>query len=351
MDIPFWVWAATIGGLIAIIVLDLLIVDQPWRKDRTGPREFSLGQATRWVIFYMTLAVIFGIGLWFFGGSDAGLEFFAGYVTEYSLSVDNLFIFFLIMTGFAVPRAYQHEVLLIGIVIALIMRGAFIAIGAQALNAWSWLFYVFAAFLLYTAYGVFRDALKHEEEDAGKYTNNRFIRFVRRVVPSTEHYHGARLFIRENGKRLATPMFIVIVAIGLTDLMFALDSIPAIFGLTQNTYIIFTANAFALMGLRQLYFLLGGLMERLVYLNFGLAFILAFIAVKLTFHALHVSGVHVPEIGTELSLGIIVGTLAVTAAVSLWKSSRDRRRGITTGGGGDDSEGGATAAEEQPAKS
>jgi tellurite resistance protein TerC len=275
------------------------------------------------VLFYVALAVVFGLGIWYFAGGTYAGEFFAGYITEYSLSVDNLFVFVIIMTSFAVPAVHQHRVLLVGIVIALVMRGLFIAVGAAAINALSWVFYLFAAFLIYTAVNMVRQGIAGDEEE---WTEPRVVRLVRRVLPVTEDYHGSKTTVRIDGKRWATPMLIVMVAIGLTDLLFALDSIPAIFGLTQEAYLVFSANAFALMGLRQLYFLLGGLLNRLIYLPYGLAVILAFIGVKLVLHALHENELPflnggeplpVPEIGIGLSLSVIVGVLVITTVASL----------------------------------
>ncbi|SDR26316.1 TerC family protein [Thermostaphylospora chromogena] len=315
MDVSVWTWAAVIGGLLLILAFDL------WIVDRGEPREFSMRQASIWVGFYVTLAVLFGIGIWVASGADRAGEFFAGYLTEYSLSVDNLFVFYLIMARFAVPKAYQHKVLLIGILIALVMRGFFIAVGAAALANFSWLFYVFGVFLIYTAVNLVR---QHDEEDDVQ--ENILLRWARRALPTTPSYVGAKITVKVDGKRMVTPMLIVMIAIGTTDLLFALDSIPAIFGLTQEAFIVFTANAFALMGLRQLYFLIGGLLQRLVYLSYGLAFILGFIGVKLIVEALHSSGVHwAPEVPIWLSLSVIGVTMVTTTVLSLLKSRRDAR--------------------------
>jgi tellurite resistance protein TerC len=316
VNVPVWLWFATIGGLAAIILADLFLVD---RK----PHEVTIKEATRWVLFYVALAVLFGLGIWYFAGGTYAGEFFAGYITEYSLSVDNLFVFVIIMSSFAVPLIHQHRVLLVGIVIALIMRGLFITAGAAAINALSWVFYLFAAFLIYTAVNMVRQGVGGDDEE---WKEPRVVGLIRRVLPVTENYHGSKTTVRLDGKRWVTPMFIVMIAIGLTDLLFALDSIPAIFGLTQEAYLVFSANAFALMGLRQLYFLLGGLLKKLVYLSYGLAVILAFIGVKLVLHALHenelpfINGgapVPVPEVGIGLSLSVIVGVLAITTIASL----------------------------------
>ncbi|MEV0587675.1 TerC family protein [Nonomuraea sp. NPDC050310] len=319
MVVPMWAWIAVIAGLLVVIAVDL------WIVDRGEAREFSMKQASFWVSFYVVLAIAFGILLWVTEGSAKAGEFFAGYITEYSLSVDNLFIFFIIMSRFAVPRAYQHKVLLVGIMLALVMRGIFIALGAAALTRFSWLFYVFGAFLLYTAYNIVRGHMKGEEEE---FKENALLRWVRRAFPTTNSYVGTKITVKIDGKRMVTPMLIVMVAIGTTDLLFALDSIPAIFGLTKDPFIVFTANAFALMGLRQLYFLLGGLLERLVYISYGLAFILAFIGVKLVMEALHASHVSwAPEIPISVSLSVIGATMVITTVASLLKARSDLRKG------------------------
>jgi tellurite resistance protein TerC len=324
-----WVWFATIGGLLALLLFDFIMVAH-------RPHEPSMREAGLWTAFYVGLAVVFGVGVLMISGPTYGGEFFAGWLTEYSLSIDNLFIFVIIMSRFAVPRAYQQEVLLVGIVIALVLRGIFIALGAAAIENFSWVFYIFGAFLIYTAVKL----AKQGEEDEDDYKENAALRWMRRVLPTTNEYDGAKLVRRIGGKRFVTPMLVVMFAIGSTDLLFALDSIPAIFGLTQEPYIVFTANVFALMGLRQLYFLLGGLLNRLVYLGLGLAVILGFIGVKLVLHALHVNelpflngGEHIdwaPDIPTFLSLGVILVTLVVTTIASLLKTRRDARLAGTT---------------------
>lgn len=316
MNIATWVWFATLGGLLLIIVCDLVIAE------RGGPREFTLRQATAWVCFYVSLAMLFFVGLWLLAGGQRAGEFIAGYLTEYSLSVDNLFVFYLILARFRVPKEYQHRVLLIGIVLALVLRGSFIAAGAAAVSRFQWLFFLFGAFLIYTAIGLLRGSGDDQE-----FTENRVLRFVRRALPTTTEYHGTRLTTKIDGSRLFTPMLLVMVAIGTTDLVFALDSIPAIFGLTTEPYLIFTANAFALMGLRQLYFLLGGLLERLVYLDIGLAAVLGFIGVKLILEALHGSGVHwAPLIPIWLSLVVIVTAVGTATLASIIKMRRDASR-------------------------
>ena len=310
MDVSTTVWAVTLVVLLAVLALDFFIVAR-------NPREPSLREATLWVIFYVSLAVLFGVGLSLAAGGRPGGEFFAGWLTEYSLSVDNLFVFLIIMAKFSVPRQFQQKVLLIGVALALLMRGIFIAIGAEAISRFDWVFFMFGAFLIYTAWKLVTEAADDDDE----FEENKLIKFVEDRFPATKEYDGANLLTRVNGKRLITPMFIVILTIGTTDLLFALDSIPAIFGLTQEPYLVFTANAFALMGLRQLYFLIGGLLDRLVYLSYGLAIVLGFIGVKLIFEALHHRGVHwAPEIPIVVSLVVITGTLTLTAIASLAKS-------------------------------
>jgi len=319
MFVPLWLWIATVGGLLALIALDLVIVD---RK----PHEVTTAEAARWVIFYISCAVLFGIGVWIFGGHDPGVEFFTGYITEYSLSVDNLFIFMIVMASFKVPAIHQHRVLLVGILLALAMRSVFIAVGAALVAQFVWVFFLFGAVLVWTAISMLRS--KDEEEE---YHDNAATRWVRKVFPVTDEYHGHRSFVKIKGRRMLTPMFVVIVAIGSADLLFAVDSIPAIFGITQEAFLVFTANAFALMGLRQLYFLLGGLVTKLVYLSYGLAAILGFIGAKLILHALHEYHV-VPDwadINNWVSLGVIVAVLATTTLASLAKSKRDERRELT----------------------
>jgi tellurite resistance protein TerC len=323
VNVPMWLWAVTVAALLTVIIFDLC-----WVNHR--PHQIGLAEAGRWVAFYLVLAVAFGLGLWYFADGVWAGEFFAGYLTEYSLSVDNLFVFVIIMTAFRVPPRYQHRVLLVGVVIALAMRAAFIALGAAAIERFSWVFYLFAVVLVVTAYRLLRS---HGSADP-EYRENPALRLLRRVVPVTGDFHGSRTVVKIDGKRWATPMLVVMVAIGTTDLLFALDSIPAIFGLTQEPYLVFTANAFALMGLRQLYFLLGGLLNRLVYLSYGLAVILGFIGVKLVLEALHENElpflndgrpVPVPDIGIVLSLGVIAGILLVTTVASVLRSRLDRR--------------------------
>jgi tellurite resistance protein TerC len=314
MNVPAWLWAVTIVGLTAVILFDFYLIS---RK----PHAPSLKEATAWIAVYVGLAVVFGLVILFTAGSQYGGEFFAGWITEYSLSVDNLFVFLIIMSSFAVPREYRQKVLSIGILIALIMRGAFIAVGFEAVTRFDWLFYVFGAFLVYTAWKL----MAHKDDEDEEFKENAVLRFAKKVLPATEKYDGARMTTRMAGRRMVTPMLIVMIAIGTTDLLFALDSIPAIFGLTKEPYLVFTANAFALMGLRQLFFLIGGLLDKLVYLSYGLAVVLGFIGLKLVAEALHHDGVSwAPEIPILVSLGVIVGTLAITTVASLWKVRRDR---------------------------
>ena len=314
MEIPGYVWLLTIVGILTLLAFDFFF---HVRK----AHEPTLREAAKWSAIYVGIAIVFGLGVLIFGGPTLGTEYFAGYITEKALSVDNLFVFLIIMASFKVPRADQQKVLLFGIVFALIARTGFIFIGAAAINSFAWLFYLFGAFLIYTAVKLLRPEEESDEAD------NAIIRLAKRLFHTTERYDGDKLFTVENGKRVLTPMLLVMVAIGGTDLLFALDSVPAIFGLTQNTFIVFTATAFSLMGLRQLFFLIDGLLDRLIYLSYGLAAILAFIGVKLVLHALHENnlpflngGEHVPvfEISTGLSLIVIIGVLALTVVASLF---------------------------------
>ncbi|MEV7171226.1 TerC/Alx family metal homeostasis membrane protein [Streptomyces sp. NPDC093224] len=312
MEVSWALWVATILGLSLLIGADFFI----GRK----PHDVSIKEAGIWTVVWIVLAVIFGIGLWFYGTPQASQEFFAGFITEKSLSVDNLFVFVLIMAKFAVPSHLQQRVLLIGVLIALVLRAIFIAAGAAIIASFSWVFYIFGAFLIYTAWKLIQEARKDEDDE--EFEENRLLKSVEKKFGVADKYHGTKLFIMSNGKRVLTPLMIVMLAIGTTDVLFALDSIPAIFGLTQDPYIVFTANAFALMGLRQLYFLIGGLLEKLVHLSYGLSIILGFIGVKLVLHALHESGVHVPEISIPFSLSVICGVLIITTITSLIASKK-----------------------------
>lgn len=317
MNVTPAVWLITIAVTIAFFVYEFFA---HVRK----PHEPTIGESARWSAFYIGLALLFGVGIGVVSGWTFGGEYFAGYLTEKALSIDNLFVFLIVMTGFAVPKAFQQKVLMIGIIIALVLRGIFIAVGATLIDNFSWIFYIFGALLLVLAY---RQAFSDHESDPA---NGRFVKLARRVLPITDDYHGDKIAVKLDGKRFFTPMLLVILAIGVIDLVFAVDSIPAIYGLTEQAYIVFTANAFALMGLRQLFFLIGGLLERLVYLAQGLAVILAFIGVKLVLHAMHVNELPfinggepmlwAPEIPIWFSLAFIGSTIAVATVLSLRKT-------------------------------
>ncbi|WP_170843048.1 TerC family protein [Streptomyces oceani] len=323
MDVSMTMWVLTVVGLCVLISVDFFIGG---RK----PHEVSMKEAGTWSIVWIVLAALFGVGLLVWGNGQASGEFFAGYITEKSLSVDNLFVFVLIMAKFAVPSIYQQRVLMIGVLIALVLRAVFIGVGAAAIAAFAWVFYIFGAFLIWTAWKFVQEARAEEEED---WEEGRLLKAIQRRVPSTDKWHGTKMVIRENGKRLVTPMLIVMVAIGLTDVLFAVDSIPAIFGLTQDPYIVFTANAFALMGLRQLYFLIVGLLKKLVHLSYGLSAILAFIGVKLVLHGVHeTTSLHVPEISIPVSLGVICGVLAITTVTSLMATKKAEREAVQNAG-------------------
>jgi tellurite resistance protein TerC len=323
LDVSPWVWWVTIGLTTAFLVVDVLVIGR-------RPHEPSMREVSRDLVAYIGAAILFGVGVMYFAGAEYSGEFFAGWLTEYSLSIDNLFVFIIILTKFGVPRQLQQSALLIGIVLALVMRGLFIAVGAAAINQFSWVFYVFGLLLVYTAANLAKGGMNDDDE----YKESRLVRWAQRRLPATEDYVGAKLVVKEGGRRRFTPLFIVIVALGTTDLLFALDSIPAIYGLTSEPYLVLTANLFALMGLRQLYFLIGGLLKRLVYLSYGLATLLAFIGVKLILHAMHenelpfVNGGHhiewAPDIPTWVSLLAIVVILGVTTAASLARSPREQ---------------------------
>ncbi|MDI1289561.1 MAG: TerC family protein [bacterium] len=307
MVVPAWLWVATLAGLVGIITIDLIIVDR-------RPHPFTPKDALRWVTFYVAFAALFAVFVALYFGVSYGGQFVAGYLMEYSLSVDNLFVFLVIMTSFAVPSALQHRVLLIGIVIALILRAALILVGAELIARFEGTFYIFGAFLLFTAWKVW--TAEDSEPDPN---GNGLIRWVSTRVPTSTEYDGTKLITRIAGSRALTPMALVILAIGTTDLLFALDSIPAVFGITSEAYLVFAVNAFALMGLRQLYFLLQGMLGRLQYLNKGLAVILGFIGIKLVLEAIHATtSLPVPVIPVWLSLIVIVGVLAVTAVASVF---------------------------------
>jgi tellurite resistance protein TerC len=322
VNVPTWLWIASITLLVGLLAVDVFIIGR-------RPHEPTLRECAIAISFFIGLALLFGLGVWYFAGARYAGEFYAGWLTEYSLSVDNLFVFVIIMAKFAVPRQYQQTALLVGIILALLMRGIFIALGAAAIQNFSWIFYIFGAFLIYTAIRLVREGESGEED----FEENRLLKWVERRFPATQEWHGVKLIATVDGKKLVTPMLIVILALGTTDLLFALDSIPAIYGLTKEPYLVFTANVFALMGLRQLYFLIGGLLQRLVYLSIGLSVVLGFIGIKLILEALRENelpfingGEHIeaiPEIPIWLSLAIILGTLAVTTVASLIKVRRD----------------------------
>ena len=317
VPLPFEI--VSLGVIVLILIGDIVLA---YRR----PHVPSTRESTLWVVFYVALALVFALVLLLVDGPTHATEFVAGWLTEYSLSIDNLFVFIVIMTGFAVPKKRQQEVLMIGIVLALVFRGIFILIGAQLIADFSWIFYLFGAFLVYTA---ITQAFGREHGDQ---TDTALVRFAKRHLAVTDEYDGGKLRTTVNGTRMFTPILIVLISIGATDVLFALDSIPAIFGITASPFIVYTANIFALMGLRQLFFLLGDLVERLKYLKYGIAFILAFIGVKLILHALHDNelpflngGEHIPvfEIDTVLSLVVIVASMAVATIASLVSIRRD----------------------------
>ena len=326
MDIHLYTWIITVVVMIAVLAVDLLIIGR-------RPHEPSMKEAGIFVGIFVSLAILFGLGIWIVSGPRYAGEFFAGWLTEYSLSIDNLFIFIIIMGAMKVPRHLQQFALMVGIILALIFRGIFIALGAAAINRFSWIFFLFGAFLIYTAVKLVIDYRSHDDE-SDEMPDNPAMRFVKKRFKSVDEYHGTKLTVNLDGVRYITPMLFVIVALGSTDLLFALDSIPAIYGLTQEPYLVFTANVFALMGLRQLYFLIGGLLKRLVYLSLGLSVILAFIGVKLILHALH--HYHLAdwapwdgEIPIWVSLSFIIVTLVITTVASLVKSRYDDDRRTT----------------------
>jgi tellurite resistance protein TerC len=318
MTLPLWFEISTFAGLAVLLVADLLIVAR-------RPHVPSVRESTLWVTFYVGLALVFGVVMLLITGAEYATEFYAGWLTEYSLSVDNLFVFVIIMARFRVPRVLQQEALMVGIIIALVLRGIFIVLGAEIITRFTWVFYLFGAFLVYTAVNL----LRHRGQDED-YEENMVIRRLRRVLRMTPDFVDNRLRVEQDGRKLWTPLIMVFLALGTTDLLFALDSIPAIFGLTRQGFIVFTANVFALMGLRQLYFLLGGLLKRLVYLSIGLSVILAFIGVKLILEAVHENNLPflnggkpieaAPEIPIWLSLVVILGVLVVATAASLLRT-------------------------------
>ena len=327
MNVAPWIWYLSVAIISIVIVGDLV-----YQIKR--PHEPSFKEAAIQSTIYVGLALLFTFVVSDVWGGQFGSEYLAGFITEKSLSVDNLFVFLIIFTKFRVPRHLQSEALLVGIILALILRGIFIALGAAAIERFSWVFYIFGAFLVYTAFLLVWDTFKKEEED--KVPGGKIVALIKSRFRTVDEYHGTKLTIIKNGQRYITPLLLVMIAIGFTDILFALDSIPAVYGLTKEPYIVFMANAFALLGLRQLYFLLSGLMERLKYLAVGLSIILGWIGVKLVIHALHKNELpfinggeyvkSVPEISTELSLGVIVSTLTITTIVSLIATSKDKKK-------------------------
>ena len=325
MNVEPWIWFVSVGIISLVILLDLIVQIKK-------PHEPTFKESAIQYTVYFGLALMFTLVVNEVWGSRFGGEYLAGYITEWSLSVDNLFVFLIIFTKFRVPRHLQSEALLVGIVLALILRGIFIALGAAAIENFSWVFYIFGAFLLYTAVLLVWDTFKEEDED--KVPGGKVVALIKSRFRTVDEYHGTKLTIIQKGKRYITPLLLVMITIGFTDLLFALDSIPAVYGLTSEPYIVFMANAFALLGLRQLFFLLSGLMERLKYLGVGLSIILGWIGVKLVIHALHknelpfINGGEyvkaVPEISTELSLGVIIFTLVITTVVSLIVTSKEK---------------------------
>ena len=326
MNVEAWIWIVSIAAIAVVIIGDLIV---QVRK----PHEPTFKESAIQYVVYFGLALMFTLLVTEVWGGRFGGEYLAGYITEWSLSVDNLFVFLIIFTKFRVPRHLQSEALLVGIVLALILRGIFIALGAAAIENFSWVFYLFGAFLLYTAVLLVWDTFKKEEED--KVPGGKIVALIKTRFRTVDEFHGTKLTIIQKGKRYITPLLLVMIAIGFTDLLFALDSIPAVYGLTSEPYIVFMANAFALLGLRQLFFLLSGLMERLKYLGVGLSVILGWIGVKLVIHALHknelpfINGGEpikvIPEITTEFSLGVIVSTLILTTIISLIATSGETK--------------------------
>lgn len=341
MQVHMHEWLVLGGLVVALIGMDLFL---HLRK----PHEPTIKECTRWLVFYVGLAVVFGVYTWFRHSSKFAFEYFAAYFTEYSLSIDNIFIFIIIIGSFRVPRKYQQKVLLWGIVIALVLRLVFILLGATLLKSFSWLFFIFAAFLLWTAWNQLREGVedrKDPDHDDDEYKPNAVVRGARRIFLVTDGFVGDKMMVRRDHKTFVTPFFLCIISIGSADLMFALDSIPASFGLTSQPFIIFAANAFALMGLRQLFFLVEGLLERLVYLHYGLAAILAFIGFKLLVEACHGQGwlEFMPDIHPLVSLAAILVILVFTVVTSLGKTKRDAIEGTNVEEAGDEIEAGRVA--------
>jgi tellurite resistance protein TerC len=311
MNVTLLTWAIVVGAILALIIIDLLTISKK-------PHDVLFKEATIWSVFYIGIAIAFGVWVWQTAGSQYGTEYFAAYLVEKSLSVDNLFVFIIILAQFKVPSIYHQRVLMFGVILALVLRAIFIAVGAAALAAFSFTFVIFGAILIWTGVGLF----KHWDEDPTP-DDNFLVKLIRRRVPMTDEFDGSKAFTKVNGKRIATPMFTVLIAIASTDLLFALDSIPATFGVTQEPFLVFAANAFALLGLRALYFLLKGLLDKLIYLSLGLSFILMFIGVKLILTYLHEIWVQIPKIPTLTSLAVIGLILLVSTIASLIKSKND----------------------------
>lgn len=311
MNVTTNIWLISVAVILGLLLFDLL-------ASTRKAHDVSFKEATFWSIFYIAVAIGFGAWIWADFGAQFGKEYFAAYIVEKSLSVDNLFVFLIILSNFAVPSIYHQRVLMVGIVLALVMRALFIAVGAAALKAFAFTFVIFGAILLWTGIKLFQ----HWDEDPDP-TENPIVRFAQRKLNMTQEYHGGKVFIKENGKRVATPLLLVMIAIAATDLLFALDSIPATFGVTQEAFLVFSANAFALLGLRALYFLIKNLVSKLIYLSMGLAFILIFIGVKLIMVWAHEEWESVPKISTNLSLSVIGAILLISTVASLIKSKRD----------------------------
>lgn len=311
MEVTFAIWAISVGAIIALVAIDFFTVSR-------HPHDVSFREAALWSIFYIAVAIAFGIGVWFWQGSALGTQFFAAYLVEKSLSVDNLFVFVIILTQFAVPSVLHQRVLLFGVMLALVFRAVFIAIGAAALAYFSFTFVIFGGFLIWTGVQLAR----HRNDDPEP-KENLIVRVTRRWFPISDRFEGTKLVTRIDGRRMLTPLLLVMLAIGSTDLLFALDSIPATFGVTTEPYLVFMANAAALLGLRALYFVLRGLLDRLVYLSIGLAVILVFIGIKLVLTFAHEQNALIPKISTGVSLGVIAGVLVTVTLASWWKVRRD----------------------------
>jgi tellurite resistance protein TerC len=318
-------WAASIAAVLLLLALDFALTRRP--------HDVSMKEAVAWSAFYVALPLLFGVYVWQQFGAERGVEYLTGYLVEKSLSVDNLFVFMLLLTAFAVPRELQQRVLLYGIIGALVLRGIFIALGAAALARFDWVFLVFGAILVVTAVKILRDARQGKDHQVDV-DSMRSVRLMRRLMPVTEDYRGPRLLVRARGRRALTPFALVVVAVLATDIVFAVDSVPAVYGITEDPFLVFVTNAFALLGLRALYFVLEGALSSLVYLGHGLAAILAFIGVKLVLHWAHGIWAAVPEVPTLWSLGVILSALGLTVALSLWGPGRRARRSTSAASAG-----------------